>query len=104
MSGNGSEREPSGWLFNGESQERQTPPPQTPPPRGQFSLRNRSVYWWLNVLFVAVLLGLIFGAASQAWFFVLSIVWIALGVFVTIRSRRHQPPPPRLFDDEPRDR
>ena len=99
MSGNGSGREPSGWLFNGESRESRTPPPRRP-----FSLRNRSIYWWLNVIFVIVLLGLFLGAASQPWFFVVAIVWVALGVFVTIRSRRNQPQPPRLFDDEPRDR
>jgi hypothetical protein len=95
MSGNGSERDPSGWLFKDEPEGHRTPPPRRP-----FSLRNRSIYWWLNVIFVVVLLGLVFGAASQPWFFVVAVVWVTLGVFVTIRSRRNQPPPPNLFDDE----
>ncbi|MET4782012.1 hypothetical protein [Glaciihabitans sp. UYNi722] len=95
MSGNGSGREPSGWLFNEKPRERRTPPTRRP-----FSLRNRSIYWWLNVIFVVVLLGMIFGAAAQPWFFVVAIVWMGLGVFVTVRARRNQPPPPRLFDDE----
>jgi hypothetical protein len=95
MSGKGSGTEPSGWLFSGEPNG-----PRTPQPRRTFSLKNRSIYWWLNVIFVIVLLGLVFGAASQLWFFLVAIVWVALGVFVTIRFRRDQPPPPKLFDDE----
>jgi hypothetical protein len=75
-------------------------PPQRPPQeRRPFSLRNRSVSFWLNVGFAVVVLGLLLGASNQPWFIVVGVVWIVVNLIVVIRSSRNQPPPPNLFDD-----
>jgi uncharacterized ion transporter superfamily protein YfcC len=74
--------------------------PQRPPTtRLPFSLRNRSVYFWLNVGFVVIILGMLIGASDQTWFFFVAIVWIAVSVVVVIRNGRNRPKPPNLFDD-----
>lgn len=78
---------------------------QSPQDRGTegrppFSLRNRSLYWWLNVGFAVIIIGLLFGQAGQAWFAVIAIVWLGVNVAVTVRARRNSPPPPNLFDDD----
>ncbi len=62
---------------------------------------GRSVYLWLNIAFVVVLIGLVIGASSQPWFFAVAIVWVAVGIVVTARNRRNRPGPPNLFDDGP---
>lgn len=71
------------------------PTPGRPPRRGP------SVYFWLNIAFVVVLIGLAIGASSQPWFFALAIVWMVVGVFVIQKGRRNRPGPPNLFDDDP---
>jgi hypothetical protein len=61
---------------------------------------RRSVFFWMNIAFVVVLIGLLFGASSQPWFFLVAIAWVAVGFVVTARNRRNRPGPPNLFDDE----
>ncbi|CAN5593300.1 hypothetical protein BH09ACT4_BH09ACT4_01970 [soil metagenome] len=78
----------------------QSPKGQSPEGRSPFSLRNRSLYWWLNVGFAVIIIGLLFGQAGQAWFAVIAVVWLAINVVVTVRARRNSPPPPNLFDDD----
>jgi hypothetical protein len=73
-------------------------PPPDRRPRQPFSLRNRSIYFWLNVGFAVIVLGLLFGASDQPWYIVVAIVWVAVNVVVFVRSTRNQPPPPNLFD------
>jgi len=63
-------------------------------------VRRWSVYFWLNIAFVVVLLGLLLGASQQPWFFVVAIVWVGVGAYVTARNRRNRPGPPNLFDDD----
>jgi heme O synthase-like polyprenyltransferase len=75
------------------------PQPQQRPPRRPFSLRNRSIYFWLNVGFAVVVLGLLFGAMNQPWFIVVALIWGVVNIVVAVRASRHQPPPPNLFDD-----
>jgi hypothetical protein len=77
------------------------PRPQRParPPRRPFSLRNRSIYFWLNVGFAVVVLGLLFGAMNQPWFVVVALIWAVVNVVVAVRASRNQPRPPNLFDD-----
>jgi len=65
-------------------------------------VRRPSVYFWLNLGFVVVLVGLVLGAAVQPWFFVVAVAWAGVGFVVTARNRRDRPGPPNLFDDEPR--
>jgi hypothetical protein len=60
---------------------------------------KRSLYFWLNIGFVVVLIGLVFGASSQPWFLAVAIVWMAVGVYVIQKGRRNRPGPPNLFDD-----
>lgn len=60
----------------------------------------RSIYFWLNVLFVIVLIGLVVGSSSQSWYFIVAVAWIVLGVIVTRRARRSVPRPPNLFEDD----
>lgn len=91
MSDDGSKR-PGGWLFD-----ENTPPPGNSAPRRPPNLR--SLYFWLNVAFYVILLGLLFGASSQPWFFAVALAWMVTGVIVIRRSRRAGPPPPNLFDD-----
>jgi len=84
-------------LFNDESQ-----PPHEPrqrPGRASFSLRNRSVYFWLNVGFAVVVAGLIFGASDQPWYIFVALAWIVLNLIIALRSGRNRPPPPNLFTD-----
>jgi hypothetical protein len=59
-----------------------------------------SVYFWLNIAFVVVLIGLVIGASSQPWFFAVAIVWMVVGVSVIQKGRRNRPGPPNLFDDD----
>ena len=74
--------------------------PQRPPTtRRPFSLRDRSVYFWLNVGFAVIVIGMLIGASDQTWFFFVAIVWIAVSVVVVIRTGRNRPKPPSLFDD-----
>jgi hypothetical protein len=61
---------------------------------------KKSVYFWLNLGFVVVLLGLLLGASAQPWFFVVGIAWVAVGFVVTARNRRNRPGPPNLFDHD----
>ncbi len=82
-------------LFDGD--DRRQPPRQQRPP---FSLRNRSVYFWLNVGFAVIVLGLLLGASDQPWYIIVAVVWIVVNVVVAVRSSRNQPPPPNLFEDE----
>jgi hypothetical protein len=65
-------------------------------------VRRPSVYFWLNLGFVVVLVGLVLGAAAQPWFFLVALGWVVVGFTVTARNRRNRPGPPKLFDDEPR--
>ncbi len=73
-------------------------PPQPRPPRRPFSLRTRSIYFWLNVGFAVVVLGLLFGAMNQPWFIVVALIWAVVNVVVAVRASRNQPPPPNLFE------
>ncbi len=95
MSDNNSGQNPSGWLFNNDERPQQ---PMQRRPRTAFNFR--SVYFWMNVAFFVVLLGLLLGAASQPWFMVVGVAWVVVGVVVVIRSRRNQPAAPNLFDNE----
>ncbi len=61
--------------------------------------RKRSVYFWLNVGFVVVLIGLVLGASSQPWFIIVAVVWMAVGIYVIQKGRGSRPGPPNLFDD-----
>lgn len=63
-------------------------------------VRRKSVYFWLNLGFVVVLIGLVLGASAQPWFLVVALVWVAVGFVVTARNRRNRPGPPSLFDDD----
>lgn len=76
-------------------------PPQQPQraPRQPFTLRNRSIYFWLNVGFAVIVLGLLLGASNQPWYIVVAVIWVIVNVVVAVRSSRNQPPPPNLFDD-----
>jgi len=77
-------------------------PPQEPqqrPSRRSFSLRNRSVYFWLNVGFAVVVAGLIFGASDQPWYIFVALAWVTVNLIVALRSGRNRPPPPNLFRD-----
>lgn len=65
-------------------------------------MRGRSVYFWLNVGFVVVLVGLVLGASAQPWFLLVALAWVGIGVVVTARNRRGRPGPPNLFDDDER--
>jgi hypothetical protein len=78
----------------------QSPQDRRPQDRSPFSLRNRSLYWWLNVGFAVIIIGLLFGQAGQAWFAVIAVIWLAINVAVTVRARRNSPPPPNLFEDD----
>jgi fatty acid desaturase len=62
---------------------------------------KKSVYFWLNIGFVVVLVGLVLGASAQPWFLVVAVIWAVAGFVVTARNRRNRPGPPNLFDDEP---
>ena len=99
MNDDGTEGRAGGSLFNDDSNQHPTPRQS---PRSPTPLAARSVYFWLNVGFVVVLLGLVFGAASETWFFLVAILWISVGIFVTVRARRNRPRQRGLFDDEPR--
>jgi hypothetical protein len=70
-------------------------PSQRPP----FTLRNRSIYFWLNVGFAVVVAGLLFGFSGQPWYLVVAASWVIVNLVVAIRSSRNQPPPPNLFED-----
>jgi hypothetical protein len=70
--------------------------------RRPFSLRNRSIYFWLNVGFVVVIICLLLGAANQLWFVGLAVIWVGVGLFAALRNGRNSPPPPNLFDDDDR--
>lgn len=62
-------------------------------------MRKPSIQFWLNLAFVVVLAGLIFGATAQPWFFIVVIVWVIAGGYVVQKGRRERPGPPNLFDD-----
>ena len=91
-----SDNNSGGWLFNGD--ERPAPVVQR---RTRTAFNVRSVYFWMNVTFFVVLLGLLLGAASQPWFMIVGVAWVIVGVVVVTRSRRNQPAAPNLFDNEP---
>ena len=75
-------------------------PPERKPQRGpSFSLRNRSIYFWLNVGFAIVVLGLLFGASNQPWYIVIAVIWVVVNLVVALRSSRNGPKPPNLFED-----
>jgi hypothetical protein len=82
-------------LFSDEDQ----PPRPQRPARKPFSLRNRSIYFWLNVGFAVIVIGLLFGAMNEPWFVVVGLIWAVVNVVVAVRASRNQPPPPNLFDD-----
>ncbi len=73
------------------------PPERQPPRRPPFSLRNRSIYFWLNAGFAIVVLGLLFGASDQPWYIVIAVVWVIVNLVVAVRSSRNRPRPPNLF-------
>lgn len=85
--------ETNGWLFGDRDE------PRAPAPRRRITVDFRSPYFWMNVGFYLVLAGLVLGASSQPWFLIVAVAWVAIGVFVITKNRRHQPPPPNLFDD-----
>ncbi len=67
-------------------------------------MRGRSVYFWLNLGFIVVLIGLVLGAAAQPWFIGVAIAWVTVGFVMTARNRHNRPGPPNLFDrDHDRD-
>jgi Flp pilus assembly protein TadB len=75
------------------------PPERQPARKPPFSLRNRSIYFWLNVGFAVVVLGLLFGVSNQPWYLVIAVIWIVVNLVVVLRSSRNRPRPPNLFDD-----
>lgn len=75
------------------------PAQRQPSARPSFSLRNRSIHFWLNVGFAVIVAGLLFGASSQPWYLLVAVAWIIVNLVVALRSSRNQPPPPNLFED-----
>lgn len=86
---------------DGPDRRSSAPPQRRQPSTGApFSLRNRSVYFWLNIGFVVIVVGMLVGATNDSWFFVVAVLWIAISVVVAVRSSRNRPRPPNLFEDQ----
>lgn len=85
--------------YDDKSDSERRPAQRPSPGRASFSLRNRSVYFWLNVGFAVVVAGLLFGASDQPWYIFVAVAWLIVNLVVVLRSSRNQPPPPNLFED-----